>query len=387
MDAVFLLGAACNLGPILKDTTDRVDQMLLRTQSNLDLQVAGMTRDLKLLETDLRSTTSDNMDRLGELMRRVDGLGQNIVLLAGEEVQCTASSVNIYVREGLEDLRAWWKGRPLPKRDPFFCHVAPAYIAIDEVSKMAAPLLFGRGMRMTDERISFQLLTAKGAEVLMGDAQKYLARMGNSTIELNLRDLVNDKLLTCEIRKVRYGWYAKPGNFHVMGEVFAGCMPPGPKCPGGSEMIDGLCSRCSFRLADFPGASITHTSAPGNGGLGHKDVLSFQCPMKANSRIRVSVGGDVSVLTQYESQFGAWPRWIEMNLNASGLFVADCATGVRGSYTLEIQGNHKVAMCGEWSVPVNNALRGIVAFERCKQGDAATTCRLENNWQVDFEAQ
>ena len=385
---LFLVAISCGLNSTIKDTaketTDRVDSMLLRTQSNADLQIAELNRTLLRLSSDVRATATESTAKLAELVREIDGIAQTTVLLAGQEVQCNIATVNQYARDALEDLRAWWNERPKPQRDPFFCHTSPAYVRIDKLNDTPVPILFARGIRMSDERISFELVQRTDVVRLPGTPDRYLARQGAHTVGLNLRRLADDGLLSCAVEKIRYGWYTAPSMFRSIGEVFAGCTPPPPPtCPGGAPLVNGRCERCKFDIR-IDAAGTSTWMFPGSGGLERHIMLQFTCRMNAGKRIRVQAHGDVSVDTQYQGPYGAWPRWLEMNLRTTGTSQTDCATGQKPTYNVEIQGNHKVAICGEWIA--NDDVTVYVAIERCKQGDARTTCTLQDNWAVEFAA-
>lgn len=156
-------------------------------------------------------------------------------------------------------------------------------------------------------------------------------------------------------------------------------------CRGEDATIVGKCHKCSFLVSDVPGKNVSHT-APRGGGLMHAAVLKFQCPMEPGARVRVSAGGDVAVMTQDLAKYGHWPRWIDMKLTGGRSGKREpCANGIKSEYDVEIPNDHKVSICGEWIVPPDGKQEATLSFERCKQGDAATTCRLESDWRIDFE--
>lgn len=158
--------------------------------------------------------------------------------------------------------------------------------------------------------------------------------------------------------------------------------PPRPTCPGGAPRINGRCERCKFDIKTDAAGTSAKMVPGGGGGLQRHVMLSFTCPMRAGRRIRVQARGDVSVDTEDQVNYGSWPRWLEMNLRTTGTSQTDCATGQKPTYDIQIPRNHRVAMCGEWIS--NDDVTAFVEIKRCKQGDARTTCILQDNWVIEF---
>ena len=290
-------------------------------------------------------------------------------------------------------------------RNPHVCHVSSDYVRIDQLKSAPVPVLFIRGMRMNDSRISFELVSKGNGVRLPGDPEQYLVRDSHK-VGLDLRRLANDGLLSCAVEKIRYGWYVTPSTFHSVGGVFTGCDPPPlPTCPGGAAQVNGLCNQCKFDINVDAGGTSTWMFPAGslplppfllNGrrvvqhpGLQRHVMLQFKCPMQSDKRIRVRAYGDVTVESENQSQYGHWPRWLSMNLNTedrtpSRALQAICSDGLKAVYDVQIQGNHKVSMCGELVSDGDGDVDIYVAIERCKQGDDRASCRLENNWKVDI---